>query len=96
MTDGGFRLVRTPSVQQKKQISATMEGRGGPTWPHLPTTKTAQQYMDEWRQKTPRGQAGFPKTRHELPATSLQLAPSHPYCDRVTSGLEKEGGAQNF
>ena len=96
MTDGGFRLVRTPSVQQKKQISATMEDRGGPKWPHLPTTKTAQQYMDAWRQKTPSGQAGFPKTRHELPDTSLQLAPSHPYCDRVTSGLEKEGGVQNF
>ena len=43
-----------------------MEGRGGPKWPHLPTTKTAQQYMDAWRRKTPRGQLGFPKTRDEL------------------------------
>ena len=43
-----------------------MEGRGGPKWPHLPTTKTAQQYMDAWRRKTPRGQLGFPKTRNEL------------------------------
>ena len=43
-----------------------MEGPGGPKWPHLPTTKTAQQYMDTWRRKTPRGQLGFPKTRDEL------------------------------
>ena len=43
-----------------------MEGRGGPKWPHLPTTKTAQQYMDAWRRKTPRGHLGFPKTRNEL------------------------------
>jgi hypothetical protein len=43
-----------------------MEGRGRPNWPHLPTTKTAQQYMDAWRWKTPRGQLGFPKTRNEL------------------------------
>ena len=35
-------------------------------WPQLPTTKTAQQYMDAWRRKTPRGQLGFPKTRYEL------------------------------
>jgi hypothetical protein len=35
-------------------------------WPQLPTTKTAQQYMDAWRRKTPRGQLGFPKTRDEL------------------------------
>ena len=42
------------------------QGRGGPKWPHLPTTKTAQQYMDAWRWKTPRGQLGFPKTRDEL------------------------------
>ena len=96
MTDGGFRLVRTPSVQHNKQISTTMEDRGGTKWPHLPTTKTVQQYMDTWRQKTPRGQAGFPKTHHELPVTSLQLAPSHPYDDHVTSGLEKEGGSQKF
>ena len=43
-----------------------MERRGGPKWTHLPTTKTAQQYMDAWRWKTPRGQLGFPKTRDEL------------------------------
>ena len=43
-----------------------MRGRGGPKWPHLPTTKTAQQYMDAWRRKTPRGQLGFPKTRGEF------------------------------
>jgi len=43
-----------------------MEGRGGSKWPHLPTTKTVQQYMDVWRRKTPRGQLRFPKTRDEL------------------------------
>ena len=43
-----------------------MEGRGGPKWPHLPTTQTEQQYMDAWRRQTPRGQLGFPKTRGEL------------------------------
>ncbi len=42
-----------------------MEGRGGRRWPHLPNTRTVQQYMDEWRRKTPRGQLGFPKTRDE-------------------------------
>ena len=81
MTDGGFGppipcgphggwgvLVRPyPSVGRKKtDFQQTMEGRGGPKWPHLPTTKTAQQYMDAWRRKTPRGQLGFPKTRNEL------------------------------
>ena len=43
-----------------------MEGRGGPNWPHLPTTRTEQQYMDAWRRQTPRGQLGFPKTQGEL------------------------------
>jgi hypothetical protein len=43
-----------------------MEGRGGSKWSHLPTTKTVQQYMDEWSRKTPRSQLGFPKTRDEL------------------------------
>ncbi len=32
----------------------------------LPTTKTAPQYMDAWRRKTPRSQLGFPKTLNEL------------------------------
>jgi hypothetical protein len=43
-----------------------MEGRGGPKWPHRPTTRTVQQYMDLWTQNTPRGQLGFPKTLDEL------------------------------
>ena len=56
-----------PSVGRKKtDFQQTMEGRGGPKWPHLPTTRTAQQYMDEWRRKTTRGQLGFPKTHDEL------------------------------
>ena len=31
--------------------------------PHLPTTRTVQEYTDEWRRQTPRDQLGFPKTR---------------------------------
>jgi hypothetical protein len=52
--------------RKKTDLEKTIEGRGGTKWPHLPTTKTAQQYMDTWNRQTPRGQLGFPKTRDEL------------------------------
>jgi hypothetical protein len=31
-------------------------------WPHLPTTWTVEEYMDEGRKQTTRGQLGFGKT----------------------------------
>ena len=66
MTDGGVLARPYPSVTKKVDFCPTMEGRRRPKWPHLPTTRTVQQYMDAWRRKTPRGQLGFPKTRDEL------------------------------
>ena len=68
-TDDGWGVLARPyPVRGKKNNDFwnTMEGRGGPKWSHLPTTKTSQQYMDVWRRKTPRGQLGFPKTLDEL------------------------------
>jgi hypothetical protein len=32
----------------------------------LPTTRTVEEYTDEWRIQTPRDQLGFPKTHGEL------------------------------
>jgi hypothetical protein len=60
----------SPTVERKRKlfekINDTKRGARRAKWPQLPTTKTAQQYMDAWRRKTPRGQLGFPKTRDEL------------------------------
>ena len=61
-----FTHAQTIYLYHAVRMTDGGQGRGGPKWPHLPTTKTAQQYMDAWRRKTPRGQLGFPKTRGEL------------------------------
>ena len=56
-----------PRRQKEKKTDFCQNGGSRrPKCPHLPTTKTVQQYMDAWRRKTPRGQLGFPKTRDEL------------------------------
>jgi hypothetical protein len=38
----------------------------------------------------------FPSTNTTPLVTSLQLPPSHPYCERVTPRLEKEGEVGKF
>jgi hypothetical protein len=75
---GGFGQAVPVRGKKKKDFWKTMEGREGPKWAHLPTTKTTQQYMDTWRRNTPRGQLGFPKTdRGKIsnisPSTSLYI-----------------------
>ena len=74
-TDDGWGVWAWPypSVERKKiDFWKTMQGRGGPKYPHVPSTKTAPL------------------------VTSLQLPPSHPYYERVTHRLEKEGGVAKF
>ncbi len=62
-----------PSVERKKiDFWKTIQGRGGPKQPHVPSTKTAPL------------------------VTALQLPPSHPYYERVTPRLGKEGGVGKF
>jgi hypothetical protein len=38
----------------------------------------------------------FPSTKTAPLVTDLQLPPSHPYVERVTTRLEKEGGVGKF
>jgi hypothetical protein len=74
-TDDGWGVLARPypSVERKKiDFWKTIQGRGGPKYPHVPSTMT-----------TPL-------------VTTLHLPPSHPYYERVTPRLEKEGGVGKF
>ena len=48
MTDGGFWPVRTrPEKKKKIGFFLTMEGRGGPKWTHLTTTRKTRGELRE-------------------------------------------------